>query len=174
MKLFGGLLSLTTTRLHLMWVRIVSRSPSARVNLVHVVPARRPLHCSGLWVLPAFSRFALQSPRRNRALGRKKMGIAKDTRGNYRLTGKTTEQDVLQAAEGILRGKLERQGSIGNPRDATDFLRMRLGSLLHEEFHVMWLDNRHRTHRSTILSGTNLASRRLAPERAARRGEAHG
>lgn len=72
------------------------------------------------------------------------MGIAKDTRGNYRLTGKTTEQDVLQAAEGILKAKLDRQGSIGNPSDATDFLRMRLGSLLHEEFHVMWLDNRHR------------------------------
>ncbi|RAN82086.1 DNA repair protein RadC [Bacillus sp. SRB_336] len=72
------------------------------------------------------------------------MGITRDSKGSYKLTGKTTEQDVLQAAEGILRSTLERQGSIGNPRDATDFLRMRLGSLLHEEFHVMWLDNRHR------------------------------
>jgi len=62
----------------------------------------------------------------------------------YKLTGETTEQDVLAAAEGILKGKLERQGSIGNPTDATDFLRMRLGALLHEEFHVLWLDNRHR------------------------------
>ncbi len=72
------------------------------------------------------------------------MGILKDSKGNYRLTGKTTETDVLAAAEGILQGKLERQGSIGNPRDASDFFRMRLGALLHEEFHVMWLDNRHR------------------------------
>jgi len=62
----------------------------------------------------------------------------------YKLTGDTTEQDVLAAAEGILKGKLERQGSIENPADATDFLRMRLGALLHEEFHVLWLDNRHR------------------------------
>jgi len=62
----------------------------------------------------------------------------------YKLTGETTEQDVLAAAEGILRGKLERQGSIGNPTDASDFLRMRLSALLHEEFHVLWLDNRHR------------------------------
>ncbi len=62
----------------------------------------------------------------------------------YKLTGKTTEQDVLAAAECILKGRLERQGSIGNPTDASDFLRMRLGALLHEEFHVLWLDNRHR------------------------------
>jgi len=72
------------------------------------------------------------------------MGIAKDSKGNYRLTGKTTEHEVLAAAEGILKAKLERLGSIGNPTDATDFLRMRLGALLHEEFHVLWLDNRHR------------------------------
>jgi DNA repair protein RadC len=72
------------------------------------------------------------------------MGILKDSKGNYRLTGKTTETDVLAAAEGILRSKLERQGSISNPSDASDFMRARLGSLLHEEFHVLWLDNRHR------------------------------
>ncbi|MBB6248992.1 JAB domain-containing protein [Rhodanobacter sp. A1T4] len=62
----------------------------------------------------------------------------------YKLAGETTERDVLAAAEGILRGKLERQGSISRPTDAADFLRMRLGALLHEEFHVLWLDNRHR------------------------------
>lgn len=62
----------------------------------------------------------------------------------YKLAGETTEQDVLAAAECILKGKLERQGSLGNPTDASDFLRMRLGALLHEEFHVLWLDNRHR------------------------------
>jgi len=72
------------------------------------------------------------------------MGILRDSKGNYRLTGRTTEHDVLAAAEGILRGKLDRLGSIGNPRDASDFLRMRLGALLHEEFHILWLDNRHR------------------------------
>jgi DNA repair protein RadC len=72
------------------------------------------------------------------------MGILKDSKGIYRLTGKTTEADVLAAAEGILQAKLERLGSIGDPRDASDFLRMRLGALLHEEFHIMWLDNRHR------------------------------
>ena len=62
----------------------------------------------------------------------------------YKLTDETTEQDVLAAAEGILKGRLERQGSLNNPTDASSFLRMRLGALLHEEFHVLWLDNRHR------------------------------
>jgi DNA repair protein RadC len=62
----------------------------------------------------------------------------------YKLDSDTTPQDVLTAAEGILRDRLERQGCIGNPADANDFLRMRLGALAHEEFHVLWLDNRHR------------------------------
>lgn len=62
----------------------------------------------------------------------------------YKLTDDTTEHDVLAAAEGILREKLERQGSLQSPTDASSFLRMRLGALMHEEFHVLWLDNRHR------------------------------
>jgi DNA repair protein RadC len=62
----------------------------------------------------------------------------------YKLSNETTEHDVLAAAESILKGRLKRQGSIGSPTDASDFLRMRLGALLHEEFHVLWLDNRHR------------------------------
>lgn len=72
------------------------------------------------------------------------MGLIQDRHGNYRRRGSITEQDILAAAETLLRAKLERQGSISNPQDAGDFLRMRLGALLHEEFHIVWLDNRHR------------------------------
>lgn len=54
-----------------------------------------------------------------------------------------TEQAVLALAEGILRARLERQGVIVDPVDAIDYLRLRLGGLQHEEFHVLWLDNRH-------------------------------
>lgn len=71
------------------------------------------------------------------------MGVVKDLLGNYSCQG-ATESEVLEAAETILRSKLERLGSIGNPRDSADFLRMRLGGLDHEEFHMVWLDNRHR------------------------------
>ena len=62
----------------------------------------------------------------------------------YKLDSETTEHDVLAAAEGILWERLKRHGSIGSPSDANDFLRTRLGALSHEEFHVLWLDNRHR------------------------------
>jgi DNA repair protein RadC len=62
----------------------------------------------------------------------------------YKLGSETTEQDVLAAAEGILGERLKRQGSIGSPTDANDFLRMRQGTQSHEEFHILWLDNRHR------------------------------
>jgi len=72
------------------------------------------------------------------------MGLIRDRQGNYKLTGSTIESDVLAAAEGILQARLQRLGSISDPRDASDFLRMRLGALLHEEFHILWLDNRHR------------------------------
>jgi DNA repair protein RadC len=61
-----------------------------------------------------------------------------------KLGGEPTEQDVLAAAEGILKERLKRQGSICSPTDANDFLRMRLGALSYEEFHILWLDNRHR------------------------------
>jgi DNA repair protein RadC len=83
------------------------------------------------------------------------MGILRDNKGNYRLTGKTTEQDVLAVAEGILLRKLERQGSVANPSDAADFLRMRLGRLVQEQFVAVWLDNRHRILATeTLASGT--------------------
>jgi DNA repair protein RadC len=67
---------------------------------------------------------------------------ASDARATYDLA--TDEADILARAEDILRRRLERLGTIGNPRDSADFLRMRLGHLDHEEFHMVWLDNRHR------------------------------
>jgi DNA repair protein RadC len=84
------------------------------------------------------------SPRRNPASREKDMSIMRDVLGHYTISGPQTESDILEAAEDILRRKLERLGSVGNPKDSADFLRMRLGALKHEEFHVMWLDNRHR------------------------------
>ena len=71
------------------------------------------------------------------------MGLIQDRQGNFRRRGTITEQDILAAAETLLLGKLQRQGSIGNPEDAGNFLRMRLGALGHEEFHIIWLDTRH-------------------------------
>lgn len=67
----------------------------------------------------------------------------RDILGHYTFTGPQTENDVLEAAEGILRRRLERLGSLTDPKASAEFLRMRLGGLEHEEFHAVWLDNRH-------------------------------
>ncbi|WP_379655035.1 RadC family protein [Pseudoxanthomonas sp. UC19_8] len=65
---------------------------------------------------------------------------AQDTRAEYRANDDT----ILAQAEAILRRRLERLGAITDPMQAADFLRMRLGGLEHEEFHVVFLDARHR------------------------------
>lgn len=112
--------------------------------LVHVVPASSSPHGGDVPVLPTFPRFADRGPRRNPAPRENTVGLIQDRQGNYRRRGIITEQDILAAAETLLLAKLQRQGSIANPEDAGNFLRMRLGALRHEEFHVLWLDNRHR------------------------------
>jgi DNA repair protein RadC len=63
--------------------------------------------------------------------------------GHYIITNPMSETDVLGAAEDILRRRLERMAALTTPHDSAAFLRMRLGHLLHEEFHAIWLDNRH-------------------------------
>jgi DNA repair protein RadC len=55
-----------------------------------------------------------------------------------------SEEDILSAAEAILLGRLHRLGNISDPTQASAFLRMRLAHLPHEEFHVLFLDSRHR------------------------------
>ena len=66
-------------------------------------------------------------------------GKAHDTRIDY----PPAEADILFQAETILRRRLERLGKITDPTQASEFLRMRLGGLEHEEFHVVFLDARH-------------------------------
>jgi len=69
-----------------------------------------------------------------------RMGTASDTRAEY----VTDENVILAQAEEILRKRLQRLDAIANPQDASAFVRMRLGGLEHEEFHVLFLDARHR------------------------------
>lgn len=81
------------------------------------------------------------------------MSYLRDTLGHYTLIGPQDETSILAAAEDILLRRLERCGSISDPMSAASFLRMRLGGLHHEEFHVVWLDNRHR------IIGTEMLAR---------------
>lgn len=65
---------------------------------------------------------------------------AKDTHAEYL----ADEQAILQQAESILRKRLERLATITDPLSASEFVRLRLGGLEHEEFHILFLDTRHR------------------------------
>lgn len=63
-----------------------------------------------------------------------------------------SEEEILAAAEQIHLNRLKRQGSITDPAAAGSFFRMRLAGLEHEEFHVMFLDTRHRIITVEMLS----------------------
>lgn len=63
-----------------------------------------------------------------------------DSRADYALD----EADILGQAETILRKHTERLGGISDPAATGNFLRRRIGALDHEEFHVAFLDSRHR------------------------------
>jgi DNA repair protein RadC len=67
----------------------------------------------------------------------------RDILGHYTFREPQTEEKILEIAESILQRRLERMGSLTSPEDSARFLRVRLGHLPHEEFHAVWLDNRH-------------------------------
>lgn len=92
----------------------------------------------------------------------------RDLLGHYAITGPYTEDTILTAAEDILRRRLERNGSISDPTAATQFLRMRLAGLGHEEFHVLWLDTRHNILGVELLSRGSIAGAEVHPREVVR------
>ncbi len=61
------------------------------------------------------------------------------------------EEQILEAAEAILLRRLERQGKIGEPSEAGNYLRAHCAGLEHEIFGCIFLDSRHH-----ILAAENL------------------
>ncbi|HXI16333.1 MAG TPA: JAB domain-containing protein [Chloroflexota bacterium] len=59
-------------------------------------------------------------------------------------TGTDTEAQILEAAETILRRRLERVGKIAEPSEAGTYLRAHCAHLDHEVFGCIFLDTRHR------------------------------
>lgn len=53
------------------------------------------------------------------------------------------EDQIIAAAEVILRKRLERKGKIQDPSEATRYLRAHCGGLEHEVFGCLFLDTRH-------------------------------
>jgi DNA repair protein RadC len=97
---------------------------------------------------------------------------AHDNPAAYRLV-LTDEEAVLTAAEAILRRRLERLGCITDPTKASEFLRMRLAKLEHEEFHVMFLDNRHRILACTMQSRGTIDQAEVHPREVLKSALAH-
>ena len=58
-------------------------------------------------------------------------------------TGSDRDDQILEAAEAILRRRLERQGRIGEPSEAGTYLRAHCAHLEHEVFGCIFLDTRH-------------------------------
>ena len=54
-----------------------------------------------------------------------------------------TEEQILEAAERILRKRLERQGKIREPNDVANYLRAHCAHLEHEVFGCVFLDAMH-------------------------------
>lgn len=87
-------------------------------------------------------------PRPTSAKARKSRAVVRDeTPAVYEVAGDMRDDDreVLEKAEAILQARLMREsGSLTSPPDVIDFLKVRLGALVREEFHAIWLDTRHR------------------------------
>jgi DNA repair protein RadC len=82
-----------------------------------------------------------------------KSHFARDVLGQYQLKGPQTEEQILEAAAEILSLRLFREAKISDPRDTERYLQMKLAGLQHEEFHAIWLDQKH-----AVLGFERLAS----------------
>lgn len=68
----------------------------------------------------------------------------RDKRGNYDFTRKVTEEDILALAQNIVRSRIRRGDALLSPKKARRFLSLHLGTLEHEEFYCIFIDNKHR------------------------------
>lgn len=85
---------------------------------------------------------------------------------SYRALG-LTDDEVLARAEEIYLDRMKRYGAMTRPEDAAEYFRAKLAHLGHEEFHVVYLDNRHRIlsselHARGTLDGATIYCRQIA------------
>lgn len=88
---------------------------------------------------------------------------------NIRITAAQdlSDDEVLARAEEIYLERMQRYGVMTRPEDAADYFRAKLAHLEHEEFHVLYLDVRHRIlscelHARGTLSGAAIYCREIA------------
>lgn len=79
------------------------------------------------------------------------------------------DEEILLAAEAILRKRLERQGAIAEPSDAGRYLRARIAHADREIFGCLFLDARHRILACEDLFFGTIDGAEVAPREVVRR-----
>lgn len=98
----------------------------------------------------------------------------RDSSNHYSLNPEAqSDEQVLKQAEEILARRLTRQGVMTSPADAKDFLRLRLAGLEHEEFHTIFLDQRHRIIACETLARGTIDGAEVHPREVAKRALIH-
>lgn len=67
-----------------------------------------------------------------------------DKNGNYTFLDSINATQIIELASSILESSLIRGEAFTDPMCASDYAQLKIGSLEHEVFAVMFLDNRHR------------------------------
>ncbi len=80
------------------------------------------------------------------------------------------DEQILAAAERILLRRLERQGRIGEPTEAGNYLRAHCAHLEHEVFGCIFLDSRHRILAIEDLFRGTVDGAEVHPREVAKRG----
>lgn len=82
--------------------------------------------------------------------------FVKESGGLYRATQPLSPDDIIQKAREISARRFQRgTDALGSPDKVRDYLSLHLGSLEHEEFWGIFLDNRHRViARECLFAGT--------------------
>lgn len=80
-----------------------------------------------------------------------------------------TDDEVLQRAEEIYAERMQRYGVMTRPEDAADYFRAKLAHRQHEEFHVLFLDQRHCILGCELLARGTLNGTDVYPREVAKR-----
>lgn len=70
--------------------------------------------------------------------------VVTDSHGCYTFTDKATPEQIIRLAASILEHRISHTDMISNPEDTKRYVSLQLGSLEHETFCCLFLDNRHR------------------------------
>lgn len=103
------------------------------------------------------------------------MALIADQQGAYIATGTVTEDDILSAAAQVHeRRALTGRISFTRPEETQAFFASRLRHLQREEFHVAFLDARHRLIACEVLSIGTIDGAEVHPREVARAALMHG